>query len=132
MTASTSAPATLDSWLTRREPPPPRTLAVRVRSALGECVHVPMEEAPERLVAAAERLLAALLAANATDRRSALDLLAADALMTYAFEAAGEDAAQLARRATAAMAQVARLGSATGGGSSVAGADGAAPAMHHG
>jgi uncharacterized membrane protein len=43
---------------------------------------------------------------NATSRESALDLLAADALVTYAFEAATVRPADLERRARDAMARI--------------------------
>jgi hypothetical protein len=64
--------------------------------------------------AAGEQLLARLLADGCGDRTAASQLLTADALVTYAFEAAAEDAAQSARaidaRAAEAMRRVAMLG----------------------
>jgi hypothetical protein len=61
-------------------------------------------------LSAAERLLATLLAANSTTRESALDLLTADALVTYAFEAAGEAPVDLTTRASDAMSRIASIG----------------------
>ncbi len=51
---------------------------------------------------------------DCSTRDSALDLLAADALVTYAFEAASESPLELAQRATDAMVRMAVLGAATG------------------
>jgi hypothetical protein len=62
------------------------------------------------LLAAGERLVGSLLDDEATSRGSALDLLAADALVTYAFEAASERPAELSARAASAMARIAALG----------------------
>jgi hypothetical protein len=65
--------------------------------------------AHEALLATAESLLAELLALDCAGRDRALDLLAVDAMVTYAFEAAAESPETLATRATAAMASVAAL-----------------------
>jgi uncharacterized membrane protein len=59
---------------------------------------------------AAERVVAELLRQGRTGRESAADLLAADALVTYAFEAASEDPTSLEQRARHAMNRLARLG----------------------
>jgi hypothetical protein len=53
--------------------------------------------------------LADLLALGCAQRDRALDLLAVDALVTYAFEAASESPDTLASRATNAMMVIARL-----------------------
>ena len=62
------------------------------------------------------RLDAKLLAEGCGDREAAPDLLAADALVTYAFEATAEDATLSAKaidaRAASAMRRVATLGDA--------------------
>jgi hypothetical protein len=58
---------------------------------------------------AGERLLDALLNAGTTSRATALDLLAVDALITYAFQAAADDPARLEQRAAMAMARIAAL-----------------------
>ena len=57
----------------------------------------------QTLIAAAEQTLHALIRQNATDRAGALDLLAADALVTYAFEAAADKPETLEGLATTAM-----------------------------
>jgi hypothetical protein len=65
--------------------------------------------APEAYLSAAETLLTHLLRDGCAERGSALDLLVADALVTYAFEAAGDDPARLARRAATATSRIAAL-----------------------
>jgi hypothetical protein len=64
-----------------------------VAAHLGEAPDGGREEAARRCVSAAEAVVARLVDANATSRGSALDLLAADALATYAFELASEQPA---------------------------------------
>ena len=98
------------SWLEARSPAPPAALRDRIDAALGDDLRRESADVFETCLAAAERLVRGLLAENATSRESALDLLAADALVTYAFEAASEQPDGLARRASAAMVRIAALG----------------------
>lgn len=100
---------TLGTWLDEREPAPPPALAERLRTVLADDRDAPEDEIPERCLEGAERLLAGLLDAPAASREAALDLLAADALVTYAFEAAGEDLPRLDARASTAMARIAAM-----------------------
>lgn len=112
MTAPNGDPgAALERWLDARAaaaPPSlrPRLLAAVRRGAGGSLV--------ERSCRAGEALLAQLLAEGCASRTAAPDLLAADALVTYAFEAAAEGddetAASIEREAAAAMARIAALG----------------------
>lgn len=103
----------LAQWLALRHPTPPPALRARIDVALGLELHVDAGDDPsETLLAAGERLVRDLLEVEATSRDSALDLLAADALVTYAFEAASERPVDLARRAAAAMERIAALGDA--------------------
>jgi hypothetical protein len=79
------------AWLGAREPAPPPALLARMAAALeqggGEAAAgAPLEEA---LAAAALRELRAALALGKA-RAAATPLLSADALLTYAFEAAAE------------------------------------------
>jgi hypothetical protein len=113
-------------WLARCEPPAPPALAARVAALLGDAPLADTEDAVARCVAAAERVVAGLLREACTDRASALDLLAADALATYAFELAGEHPETLATAADAAMLRFAALGTLPGAGAPVAGAAGGA------
>ena len=66
-------------------------------------------ETYDTVLETAELLLADLLALGCAQRDRALDLLAVDALVTYAFEAAAESPDTLATRATNAMTIIARL-----------------------
>jgi hypothetical protein len=101
---------TLDYWLSRREPPPPPALAARLREEVGRLTVSSPDELNEQLLAGAERLLGRLLPGGCGTRQSALDLLVADALVTYAFEAASEFPASLEERATSAMSRLAVFG----------------------
>ena len=100
---------TVRAWLRDRVPPAPPHLFARVDQALGGRGDRPVAEAPEQCVDAAEELLRELLARPTAGRDSALDLLAVDALMTYAFEAAASDPDSLGARADRAMARLASL-----------------------
>lgn len=102
----------LAQWLDLRQPVPPTALRARIDTALGSDLYGDSADPSETLLAAGERLVRHLLAEDATSRDSALDLLAADALVTYAFEAASERPVGLAQRAAAAMARIATLGGA--------------------
>jgi uncharacterized membrane protein len=101
---------TVGEWLATRTPAPPPQLADRVRATLGVALHDDARLTADRCLAAAERLVQELLRAGRTSRESAADLLAADALLTYAFEAAAADPATVAERARDAMVRLARLG----------------------
>jgi hypothetical protein len=97
-------------WLERREPVPPAALATRLSVALG-ALPGPKASTEDRLFAAAEVLLSRLLRDGCANRTSAHDLLAADALVTYVFEAAAEgEPSLLEERAAAAMRRIATLG----------------------
>lgn len=103
---------TIGDWLATRSPRPPEALRQRIAAELGDAIGDDAREATSRLLAAGERLVAALLASNSTTRESALDLLTADALVTYAFEAASEAPGDLATRAADAMARIGSLAAA--------------------
>ncbi len=101
---------TIGEWLATRRPVPPPQLMRGVREALGRASDEDARFAADRCIDAAERLVAQLLREGRTGRESAADLLTADALVTYAFEAAAEDPAGLLDRAQDAMVRLARLG----------------------
>ena len=61
-------------------------------------------------MAAAEQRLTMILSQQHTGRESALDLLAADALITYALERVAESATSVDAWATGAMRRIAALG----------------------
>ncbi len=76
------------TWLAQRRPAPPPALAAHLAAAAGETGSG--ESLPEHLVRLGQRLLARVTAAPAGGRELALDLLAADAFVTYGFEAQAE------------------------------------------
>lgn len=94
---------TVGEWVASRAAGVPPHLLARVHEALGPASQLPAARVPEACVAAADRMVGALLSHDRTGRDSALALLAADALVTFAFEAAADAPAQLAARAHAAM-----------------------------
>jgi hypothetical protein len=107
--AAVSDGADLTAWLAARTPTPPAALRERVAALAGLPHAVGRAAAPEHLVSAAERTLRALLERDPHRRECALDLLAADALVTYGFEAAADDPSviePLARRAMARLSAV--------------------------
>jgi uncharacterized membrane protein len=101
---------TIGEWLATRTPAPPPHLLRRVRDALGNAAEDDARFATDRCIDAAERVLAQLLREGRTGRESAVDLLTADALVTYAFEAAADDPPRLVDQARTAMVRLARLG----------------------
>ena len=103
---------TVSDWLRAREPQPPAALSARLNAVLGESLTASAGELSEIFLFAGERLVAELLRSNSTSRDSALDLLTADALVTYAFEAASETPSLIESRAAAAMQRIAALGAA--------------------
>lgn len=103
---------TVDEWLAAREPAPPPALLARMRETLADMGHDDAARAHDVLLSAGASLLERMLGTGDEGRGAALDLLAADALVTYAFEAAAEDATTLAPRADAALARLAALGEA--------------------
>ena len=112
MTAATGSAAgvtdALDEWLAARRPAPPPPLARRLREVLGG-----VEPDARGCIEAAEGLLTRLLDEDCAARGAALDLLVADALITYAFEIAADDPTSLERVADAAMTRIAALADAS-------------------
>lgn len=101
---------TIAEWLAARTPQPPRALAARIGVVMGDALLLDAAQAPDAFAAAGERLTAELLRRGSTTRESALDLLTADALVTYAFEAAAEAPGDIVERAADAMRRIAVLG----------------------
>ena len=110
-----SAPASVGAWFATVEPPPPAALAVRLAQLLAPYAALPVAELPESCLHAGEKLLKGLLASGSTSRGTALDLLAVDALVTYAFQAAADEPARIEARAARAMAGIALLPNARPG-----------------
>lgn len=88
----------------------PRALAERMASAVAGERGSGGAGVADELASAAERLMRSALVASPMTRAQALDVLGADALLTYAFEAAGDEPQRLAMRADEAMLRVAALG----------------------
>lgn len=82
---------TLPDWLDSRRPAPPPTLRAHLDRRVPPASNGGGEGAlPDHLAAAGRDLLERVLSHPAGGRDLALDLLAADALVTYAFEAQAE------------------------------------------
>lgn len=109
------AVSTVGAWIATCEPAPPLALHRRLEELLAPWADQPVAHVPEACLEAGERALRTLLASGTTTRPTALDLLAVDALVTYAFQVAADAPAQIERRAAGAMARIAALpGSAIG------------------
>ena len=96
-------------WVAAQGDQPPAALRGRLDALLktqGSAGDAPVSAA---LLTAGEELLAKILGSGATQRDAALDLLTADALVTYAFEAAAADPATLDARAALAMRAISAL-----------------------
>lgn len=105
----TSTAQTVGEWIDRIEPAPPMALHARLRDLLAPAAARPVVDVPEACLEAGEQLLDALLASGSTSRDTALDLLAVDSLVTYAFQAAADDPSQMEARAARAMARIAAI-----------------------
>lgn len=96
-------------WVAAHGEQPPAALRARLDAILiGGAAggHAPVSDA---LLHAGQSLLATILGSGCTQRDAALDLLTADALVTYAFEAAADDPASLDAHAVAAMRAISAL-----------------------
>lgn len=100
---------TVADWIRARSPAPPPAFAARVIAALGDRADDDASRAAESCLDVAIALLGQLLDRDPLDRSQAAALLAADALVTYAFEAAADTPEQLDDRAADAMARLAAL-----------------------
>jgi hypothetical protein len=95
------------AWLRSRRPEPPARLLTRMESALSENSS---QSLSDDLIAAATRILREVAhGEGANDRAAALDLLAADALITYSIEAAAEDPKSFAVQTDAMISRVAEI-----------------------
>ena len=109
----------LKAWLDSRTPPPPERLARRMDAALAESGDSGTGTIAERLTLAAVAILTQLgheetrrpEVSTSGDRApaAALDLLAADALVTYAAEAAAEECQSFAATTGTMIARLAAV-----------------------
>ena len=100
---------TIREWLDSRAPLPPAALADALRAELAADLDAPAADAPPVLLRAGERVLKRVLQADRQTPAIAPDLLLADALVTYAFEAVAESAAGADEFASEAMARLGAL-----------------------
>ena len=102
-----TAPGLLSGWIRGRSPAPPPDLLSRIEAlaARARSTTIPTDA----LLDAAATAMADVLRGGCLTRGTALDLLAVDALVTYAFEAAADDPEQLDARTESAMARIAGL-----------------------
>lgn len=91
----TAVKLSLHEWLVTREPAPPDALLARMLREIEKLRIMQAEAAPRLLADAGASILESLDDEGCTGRASALDLLAADALFTYAFEAAAESQSEV-------------------------------------
>ena len=77
---------TIGDWMASRVPRAPDALGRRMLAALGNDARADESRLPHACLSAAQRALRDILAARRFGREGALDLLAADALATLAYE----------------------------------------------
>jgi hypothetical protein len=99
--------APLAAWLDARTPPPPPELAARLHAMTAP--FSAREATAEVLLDAAHGAMTTLLRDGCLTRPAALDLLAIDALVTYAFEATADEPERIDDRARQALARIAAL-----------------------
>lgn len=81
---------TVRDWVMARSPQPPEALRQGVMAALGADADADVSQTTAACMNAAGRSLQALLAEQRFGRDGALELLAVDALATYAYEHASD------------------------------------------
>ncbi len=81
------------AWLDARRPAPPPALRARLNHAVAELLPAPSSVLSAYLAQLGRRLLDGVAGRPQGGRELALDLLAADAFATYAFEAQAEEGA---------------------------------------
>jgi hypothetical protein len=96
-------------WLRTRVPAAPPALIACITTLLDAHPEWRSLARADAFVQASELLLRRVLVGNAASRASALDLLAADACVTYAFEAAADEPDSIADRACEAKQRIAAI-----------------------
>jgi len=79
------------AWLGTRRPAPPQALRERLEHAVQQLLPAPSSPLPAYLAQLGQTLLERVAGKPKGGRELALDLLAADAFATYAFEAQAEE-----------------------------------------
>ena len=90
-------------------PPPPEVLRSRILMALGNALGEHVANTEGVCLDAAERVLARLFGGAGAGRNDAADLLAADALVTYALEFAADSPEQFGEHTARAIERFGRL-----------------------
>jgi hypothetical protein len=88
-------------WLASRVPSPPPSLAQMLSEIVGDETCEPAS-LPNSLITHAVKLLETI----GDDRDAAIHLLAADALITYAMEAAADDCSTISNTAASALSRI--------------------------
>jgi hypothetical protein len=96
-------------WLSSRKPETPPALMACVRDLLESHPEWERLSRVDAFIEASEVLLRRVLEGGAVARANALDLLAADACVTWAFEAAADDPGTIAGRAERATKDIAAI-----------------------
>ncbi len=102
-----TAPAPLSAWIHGRSPAPPPHLLSRIEALAAHTARTAMPA--DALLDAAAAAMADVLRGGCLTRTAGFDLLAIDALVTYAFEAAADDPQQLDARTGSALARISAL-----------------------
>ena len=97
------------AWLATREPEAPPALTACVRDLLESHPEWERLSRVDAFIEASEVLLRRVLEGGAVARANALDLLAADACVTWAFEAAADDPGTVTGRAERATKGIAAI-----------------------
>ena len=95
---------TVQQWFGTRQPAQPPALAQRIAELAGAASEE--GDVPGQLLSAAEQALRTILTTGNASRDSALDVLAIDALVTYAFEAAAAEPERIPELAARAMSRL--------------------------
>jgi hypothetical protein len=96
-------------WVASRDPEAPAALTLCARELLEAHPEWEQLSRVDALIEASEVLLRRVLEGGAVPRANALHLLAADACVTWAFEAAADDPAGIAGRAERATMGIAAI-----------------------
>jgi hypothetical protein len=102
-----TASAPVSAWIRGRNPAPPPQLVARIDELVAGVA--PQAAVADTLIDAAQAAMTRLLSQACLTRDSALDLLAVDALVTYAFEAAADDPEHFEARTQRALARISAL-----------------------
>jgi hypothetical protein len=100
---------TVGEWFAIRTPVPPPRLRERMELALGDSAGKPVGDTSPACLDAALTLLERVATADVGGRDDAVDLLAADALVTYALEFLADDPERFHEEATRAMRRFGQL-----------------------